>query len=173
MMFSRHVSLRRGVKLLRADLIQYRNNLSIAAAAVFGVLLVILVAWAESAGEWDPHEVFVPIVLFGGGFIITSLSFIELGDPVRRSAYLMVPASTLEKLATRLLLTLVGFPLAVIALYWVSFAAGHRARQHDLGRVSRSLRPLHMADGPTAPRIPACPRRRFPWRGMVPQARRA
>ena len=118
--FERHLSVRRCVDLLRADLIQYRNPLSVASASVFGTLLVILVASTPSAGDWNPHEVFVRIVLFGGGLIMTSFSFVELGDPIRRSAYLLIPASALEKLATRLLLTLIGFPLAVFTLYWVT-----------------------------------------------------
>ena len=118
--FERHLSAKRCIDLLRADLIQYKSTFSIAAVAVFGTLLIVLVASTPSAGDWNPHQVFVPIVLFGGGLIMTSFSFVELGDPIRRSAYLLIPASALEKLATRLLLPLIGFPLAAFALYWVT-----------------------------------------------------
>ena len=118
-LFDRHLSPRRFIKLLRADLIQYRSSLSIAATAVFGATLVLLTAFAPLSGGWQPHLIFLPGILFIGGLLITSYSFAELGDPVRRAAYLLVPASTFEKVAARLLLTLVAYPLAVLALYWL------------------------------------------------------
>ena len=120
----RYFSPGRWIKLLRADLVQYRNSLSIAAIAVFGAVLVVLVFFAPSTGSWQPHRFFLSSLLFLGGLIFTSYSFVELADPVRRSAYLLTPASTLEKIAVRLLLTLVGFPLSVLALYWMTSALG-------------------------------------------------
>ncbi len=123
-LFERNFSPGRWIKLLRADLIQYKNNLSIATLAVFGAVLVVLVAFAPLTGRWQPHKIFVPGILFLGGIIITSYSFTELKDPIQRSAYLLVPGSTLEKVAARLMLTLVGFPLSALTLYWTTSLVG-------------------------------------------------
>ena len=120
----RHFSPGRWIKLLRADLVQYRSSLSIGAMAVCGASLLMLVALAPTAGSWRPHEIFVPGLLYVGGLVFVSYSFVELGDPVRRSAYLLVPASTLEKASARLALTLVAFPAASLILYWVTSLAG-------------------------------------------------
>lgn len=123
-LFERHFSPGRWIKLLRADLIQHKHNLLIATMAVFGAVLVVLVASAPLTGRWQPHKIFVPGILFLGGIIITSYSFTELKDPIQRSAYLLVPGSTLEKVAARLLLTLVGFPLSALTLYWTTSLVG-------------------------------------------------
>ena len=120
----RHFSPSRWMKLLRADLVQYRSSLSFAAMAVYGAALLVLVALAPTSGGWQPHEIFVPGILYVGGLVIISYSFVELGDPIRRSAYLLVPASTLEKASARLALTLVAFPAASLILYWATSLAG-------------------------------------------------
>jgi hypothetical protein len=120
----RHFSPGRWFKLLRADLIQYRNSLSIAFVAVYGAVLLALVALAPTSGGWQPHETFVPFIIYAGGLAVISYSFIELTDPVRRSAYLLVPASTLEKVSARLVLTLLAFPAATLVLYWVTSLVG-------------------------------------------------
>ena len=122
--FERHFSPGRLIRLLRADLIQSRSSLSVAIAAVYGAALLVMVALAPTAGGWQPHGIFVPGILYVGGLVAISYSFVELGDPVRRSAYLLVPASTLEKVAARLALTLVAFPAAALMLYWATSVLG-------------------------------------------------
>lgn len=122
--FERHFSPGRWMKLLRADLVQYKSSMSIAAMAVFGAALLVLVALAPTAGGWQPHEIFIPGILYLGGLVVISYSFVELGDPVRRSAYLLVPASALEKVTARLALTLVAFPVAGLMLYWATSLVG-------------------------------------------------
>lgn len=122
--FERHFAPRRWIKLVLADLIQYRNSLSIAVLAIYGAVLLLLLALAPTSGGWQPHEIFVSGILYVGGLVVVSHSFVELTDPIRRSAYLLVPASTLEKIAARLALTLVAFPVAALALYWATSLVG-------------------------------------------------
>ena len=85
---------------------------------------MVLVALAPTSGSWRAHELFIPGILYVGGLVLISYSFVELDDPVRRSAYLLVPASTLEKMTARLVLTLVAFPVACLMLYWATSLVG-------------------------------------------------
>ena len=122
--FQRHFQLSRWIRLLRVDLVQYRNPLYVAIVAVYGAVLFALVVLAPTSGSWQPHKIFLPSIICLGGMILVGNSFAELGDPVRRAAFLLIPASTLEKLGARLVLTLVAFPLAAISLYWITSLLG-------------------------------------------------
>ena len=107
------------VALVKRDLVLLRRPVLIAAGAVFGVLLITAVAAATSAGSWDFHQVFFPITLFTGGVLVSGSSFPELGDRLRRSQYLLLPASHLEKFLVRWAMTLLGFAVGATVCYWL------------------------------------------------------
>lgn len=110
---------RRLALLLKRDFyIQYRTYL-VALGALFGVLFIANVASIVSADSWNFNDVFYPLSLFLGGFVFTSSSFNELNEPRDRAFYLGLPASTLEKFASKLIVTGPGFAFVSLVLYFI------------------------------------------------------
>ncbi len=98
--------------------IQYRYYL-VAAGAIFGLLFSLNVASILSADAWSFHSVFFPLILLPGGYAFTSASFSELADERSRAFYLGLPASTLEKFASKWIITAPGYAAVSLVLYFV------------------------------------------------------
>lgn len=115
------IRLRRLGQLLLRDLQGgYRGVLiTMAAVAGFVVLVSALSLLDGSAGEGFRafHVGMYTNLLFIGGFIVTSLAFREVYQNGRGYQYLTLPGSVLEKFASKLLLTSVGYALATLAVY--------------------------------------------------------
>lgn len=111
--------LRRFSLLLKKELWTGNKKPLIVAGAVFGFL--ILFAWSMTASnngyEFLNFNLF-PIVLFGGGFIFTSVAFYEFNDKTGTHHYLSLPASHFEKFLSKWLITAILFPIAIVLLYW-------------------------------------------------------
>jgi hypothetical protein len=73
-------------------------------------------------GVEDFHAGFFVQLLFFGGFIVTSLAFREVHQNGAGIFYLAIPASTFEKLASKLLITSVGFVLGSAVFYTATAA---------------------------------------------------
>ncbi len=106
--------------LLRGDFLAGRRAMAwiagITAASLFLNSLV------ESIyGYMDPslHQQLFGYALFIWGIIATSLAFRRLTDRSSREAYLLLPASALEKLLARLLPVTLGFGIALPAYFLV------------------------------------------------------
>ena len=106
-------------RLLLNDLFANGRGLLIAIGAALGTLLVVNVSSVGSFEAWRFHTIFFPLTLLIGGQIVTSLSFRELHNGGRGYMYLTLPASMLEKYATKLLLTTVGWTIAALLGYWL------------------------------------------------------
>ena len=126
-------SLSRTGLLLKRDAVEsYRSGL-ITAAAVAGVILVIYVVSAvinfgfggRSAAavesDWG-HPVIFSIILILGGLIVASRAFHEAHDNSRNHEWFMLPAATLEKLASRVLLVTIGYTVIVLIGYFLTTA---------------------------------------------------
>ncbi|MFA4839048.1 MAG: hypothetical protein WC703_06200 [Candidatus Neomarinimicrobiota bacterium] len=105
--------------LIRNDLFTGYRNLLIAGGAIAGALLVIYLLSAWNNANPDFHRTFFPMVIFFGGYLTTSMVFKDIHEKQRNYIYLTLPASTLEKFLSRLLLTSVGFVAIVLALYYL------------------------------------------------------
>lgn len=104
-----HFSLDRLWWLLRADLTGGYRSLLTVSAVLAGVILITLLTPAR--GPAVVQGVFV--AWFGGmlyvwGAIASSRAFSELHDRTRNEAYLLLPASAIEKTLARLLTVTVG-----------------------------------------------------------------
>lgn len=117
-------SIARITAIMKRHVVMNLKSYIIAFGAVADVLLIILFASLYKQQSMDTAaftNTAFPAV-FMGGLIFTSLIFKELHHPLRSHAYLMLPASTAEKLTSYWLLSSVLYLLASIAaLYVINF----------------------------------------------------
>ena len=96
--------------LLRGDFITGYRSLLVSSAGLAAVILVVaMIAPSDYHGFSNFHRAAFTIVLFTWGIIATSRAFVSLHDKTRNEAYLLLPASALEKTLARLLTVTVGF----------------------------------------------------------------
>ena len=105
--------------LIKNDVVTNYRTLLTAAGAALGILLFINFISMLSTGEPAVSLVFYPLILFIGGYLITSLSFNDLHHPQRSYVFLTLPASNLEKFLSKLVLTTVGYVLGTLILYFL------------------------------------------------------
>ena len=74
--------------LLKRDVyIQYKTYLT-GLGAIFCILFIVNIASIASYNAWNFNLVFYPLTLFIGGFIFTSLCFIELNQAQSRNFFI-------------------------------------------------------------------------------------
>ncbi|MDP4274057.1 MAG: hypothetical protein Q8907_07250 [Bacteroidota bacterium] len=113
-----YLSFSRLLLLMKRKLVENAKGLGILAAVVFGSLMLISLMVAYRHGSMvNMIETYFPLELIVVGFSITSLSFNELNDKGNRCFYLMLPASSLEKLLSVFLLTSIFYVIANVVLY--------------------------------------------------------
>jgi len=126
-------SVRRLLLLGRKELIESYRTLLIVIGAVTGALLINYAvgalpplfnaakasAFESSASTETTHFVYFSLVLFIGGFIITSRSFVEIHVKSRNHDWLMLPASLFEKYLVRVILTSIGVALVTVIYYFL------------------------------------------------------
>ncbi|MFW6312463.1 MAG: hypothetical protein ACOC2N_01090 [Spirochaetota bacterium] len=113
------VSPQRVGLLMRHDLATQRKSLTTAFITLAGVTFGLFMFAAATAGGAGFHESVFANILFIGGYVVSSTAFAELHDPKSGVHYLMLPGSSLEKYLARLLLTSIGWTLAVLVGYIV------------------------------------------------------
>lgn len=114
-------SIQRIFWLIRNDIWEALKIIAIITLAVFGfgLFLAFVIPDKGRIHESFPHDLFYLNIIFVGGFILTSVIFRELYTKPRGQFYLTLPASHLEKLVSKWLITAILFPIAVTLLYWV------------------------------------------------------
>lgn len=90
--------------LVRNSLVLNRNGIMVAAAALMGVLLLVSLADAFVNCGLTFHRNLFLIGYFPVGLWLTTRAYKTLHDPVRGIAWLLIPASALEKTVSRILL---------------------------------------------------------------------
>lgn len=130
----------RFVHLFRKELFSGHKRTLITASAVFGILLVIILVWAEDRDSdiYEFHEIYFPLILLAGGFIFTSIIFKDLDDSNKALLYLTLPASNFEKFLSKWLLCVICFPIIALTGYWLFslIAAGLSQSLFDFGTPS-------------------------------------
>ena len=106
--------------LIKRDFNRQWKDYLITMAAVLGFFLLVEVINAKT-GTIDPdiHYGFMSIILFVFGFIFTSMAFREAHRKLLIHDWLMLPASTLEKFISKLLMYTVVYSVAGIIIYTV------------------------------------------------------
>jgi hypothetical protein len=121
---------RRFAQLLLRDLAGGYRSLLVAMAAVAGTVILVsgLTVLArhltgQHVGVSDYHYNLFAELLFIGGFIVSSLAFREIRQNGGGIFYLTLPASAIEKYASKLLATSVGYALGCVVFYTAASAA--------------------------------------------------
>ena len=110
-------------------------------AALFTSTIVSL-CHAQSAAEFYKGW-FAALVTIAGP-VYASLSFRELHDKARNEAYLLLPASSLEKTIARLLRSTVGFIVYLLLLTMLSSAVNEGIKWLVFGRTNPLFNPLEL-----------------------------
>ena len=117
-----NLSIERIGLLLRADAVDGYRTLLIVSAALAGIILVSAMVADGDPGEGGGFYVsWFGTMLFVWGAIASSRAFREIHDRTRSAAYLLIPASALEKTIARLLTVTIG--LALYLLVFTSLTA--------------------------------------------------
>jgi hypothetical protein len=106
--------------LLKVELFRSRKGVLMTFVITFGMLFfagLLLDILVEKEKVFFGHEENYTLALMIGGFILTSLAFDDLGNTLRRSHYLTLPASAFEKFTCMWLLTSAGWIILFTIIY--------------------------------------------------------
>lgn len=131
------LSVRRLWLLVRNDAVQNFRTILTVLAAYAAILLILNLQMPDVSQLRDNYYLaWFAGVLVVWGTIATSRSFRDLHDKTRNEAYLLIPASTLEKTLARLLTHTIGFVFFLLAFtlllsLMVEALNGLLARRHN------------------------------------------
>lgn len=105
--------------LLKRDVNRLWKDYLITMGGVCGFFLLIFVITAKTGViRQEMHTGFLCVIFFLLGFIFTSLAFREAHKKLLVHDWLMLPASTLEKLIEKIILYSAGFSVLSVFIYW-------------------------------------------------------
>ena len=116
---NRHFSIHRLWWLLRDDLTAGYRTLLMVSATLAGVIVIASLPFGGGEGAQSFYTSWFRGMLFVWGVIASSRAFAELHDKNRNGAYLLLPASAIEKTLARLLAVTAG-----LTLYLLIFTTG-------------------------------------------------
>ncbi len=105
------LNIKRLSQLLKNDLLLHRKMILIIACTL-AVIFTLLPLDVSDTGAYF-------LLLYVGGFIITSLAFNDLHDNAKAAIFLTLPCSNLERLVSKWLLTGIIYALSLLILYVV------------------------------------------------------
>jgi len=121
-------SAQRFLLLIKRYLMFNAKTWLIGLGAVSGVMIVIGVIQAYVSGfnyQIAPLVTTGQVIIFIGGFVLTSMAYNEIHTPARSQFYLTLPATTTEKLFSQWLITSVLFVLLANVLLSVVLLIGN------------------------------------------------
>lgn len=118
-MFNFECKLERSTPMLYIDLRRNLRQNFLVSAGLLGVFLLVQLSSVAATASWNFHSVFFPIYFLLCSVLATSSSFNELNRKEDAASYLGLPASALEKLSSKITVSLFINPLAVILKYFL------------------------------------------------------
>lgn len=120
------ISLQRLFLFTRCDVAIYANTIATFALTLLAVLILYSLGDYAELITGQFHPTIFAWVLFLGGLWLTSKSFVDMHTKDRNCTFLTLPVSNLERFLGRLLLTTVGYIIAVCIIFTVAsiLAAG-------------------------------------------------
>lgn len=118
----KHFDIERFWLLLKLEFYKSKKGILLTFGSIFGLLLVgqIVSIIFNSGNSSTDHSNGYAFILFVGGFILSSLSFTDLSNGLRRYNYLTLPVSNLEKILSVWLLTSIGW-IAAFSISYMMF----------------------------------------------------
>lgn len=114
----------RTAKLIRKDVLSEYKSLLVWLASAAGVMIVIsflnILFFKLNGGNQNSkefHYIIFVLLLFPGGYILTSNMFRDVHDKSKNIYWLMLPGSTFEKMLSRLLISTVVYAFLLILVY--------------------------------------------------------
>ena len=103
--------------LMRNGIVLNKSSILIMSAAFGGILL--LLSAIDVHGGYRPrfHQGLYLGVLYLGVLIVTNRIFRDFHDPVKEVAWLLIPASLLEKVSSRIVLSTVMYVITTMLIY--------------------------------------------------------
>ncbi len=123
-----YFNLSRFLQLMRMEWNRSRKGILITFVITFGLLMTGFIL--ESVFSYhkviNSHPPAYAFALLTAGFILSSLAFTDLGNPLKRQNYIMLPASAFEKFLSMWLLTCAGWIIAFSLIFFL-YSAGANA----------------------------------------------
>lgn len=118
-------SFDRTIKLIRRDMLSEYKNLIIWLSASAGVMVVIsalnmlFIKLGSDPATGSPgfHLIMYVLLLFPGGYILTSAMFKDAHDKSKNIYWLTLPGSTFEKMISRLLISSLFYAVLLTLIY--------------------------------------------------------
>ena len=138
-----HLSARRLGLCLRRDMKPHSRSSFIVLAATLGFLFIVS-ALDAGLGRNDPgfHAGVFHAILMIGGFLFVSGLFREVHRKETNQTYLMLPASSLEKVLSRLILATIGWGLFTLVWFSLFSLASEGLNMLFFGRSHRLFNPF-------------------------------
>ncbi len=128
--------------LLKRDFVTNYRTIIIAIAAIAGFVIFASAISALNQNGENFHLKLYFMLLYIGGFIVTSRVFKELHNSQKSYTYVTLPGSPMEKFIERLILSSIGYALGTLLVYFVIAAISESLNQLLFGYSHELLNPL-------------------------------
>jgi len=108
---------KRLIHLIKNEIVGSYRSLLVTTGAVAGILLVIYLLEMTGHNPGDFLQVWYFMILFVGGFVVSSKIFSPIHDRRQNYIYLTLPASNAEKFVSKLLLSSIGWMIGATVCY--------------------------------------------------------
>jgi len=139
---NRYFTPRRFSLVLKKDVAAGSRSILLTAVSVAGVIFLITFLAGIRPGGEDIHPGIWAGFLMTGGFITTSLMFREMHSKDRAHDWHMLPASSMEKFISRLLLSSIGWIIGCTAVYWAASSLGEGVNRIVFGHGNPFFNPF-------------------------------
>jgi len=110
---------RRFFLLIRNSLFLGRSLILLFSAAMGGMVIFLSILVVKYRGPLELFSIFYSVTLYIGGFILTVNIFEGLHHEARGAAWLCLPASTLEKFTSGLVITSIMYTIGIMMLFFL------------------------------------------------------
>lgn len=128
--------------LLKRDFFTNYRTMIIAVAAIAGFVIFASAISSLKQNGGDFHLKLYFMLLYIGGFIVTSRAFKELHNSQKSYTYVTLPGSPMEKFAGRLISSSIGYALGTLVVYFVIAAISESINQLLFGYSHALFNPL-------------------------------
>lgn len=135
-------SARRLGLLIKNDVVDRYRSVLFVSATILAIMVINAVINGFSGAGGNSYAGWFPGMLFVWGTIVASHSFAELHDKSKNHAYLLLPASALEKTFARLLYGIVGFVPYLLVFTTVASFVAEGISAGFFGRSNRPFNPF-------------------------------